>query len=375
MADTEGTVPAKAIPPRPFDYPIHPYCNLLPRASADDEAALEFNVRKVGFQEPAILVKVGRHSAMLDGQTRQKILLKLYDEGVYEDEQGRPLLLAMHHLPDATTPEEMIAIAESKNLRRNLNAAQKACRAVVFHKERVRMAKQMGTPLKVEGDLADFLVKTYGGNRRYLVHVNALEKGDRKLFDAVYSGAMTLAQAHKAHQVAKGRITSTPAASGTGFKDANDLPVPKSLDVVFQDVEHFDVISAELRKLSKRIKVLAESPSGAFIEYGPLQSSIANVAAAVSKSAPHVVCPHCKGKGCDKCKKAGFMTSLMLSVGAQRAEEKTKKEAEAKAAEKKPAKAETPAAEVPPATVPAAASAKARGKPETAAETEKGAKK
>lgn len=372
MATDTKETPATAVPPRPTEYPIHPYCNLLPRPNAEDRGALKANIKKIGVQEPIILAKIGRHHAMLDGQTRQSIVLELYDEGIYKADNGDPLACNAHFLPDTTTPDEMLSLVESKNLRRNLNGAQKACRALEFHGERVRMAKAVGKPIKIEGDFADYLSQTYGVNRRYFVFVNVLHKEDKKLFDAVYSGAMTLAQGHKAHQIAKGRVKGGKVApTPTGYKDANDLPVPKSLDAVFADVEHFEVLSAEVRKIAKRVKVLSESASGAFLEFGSLSASLTNVATSISKARPYVVCPHCKGKagGCDKCKKTGFLTSLMLSVGAQRAEEKVKKGATA------PAKAATtPAAPAgTPAAVPTAApaSAKARGKPDPEAGVDK----
>jgi hypothetical protein len=305
---------------RPTEYPIHPFCNLLPRPNPEDRAGLKENIRQVGVNEPVVLVKVGRHHAVLDGQTRQELVLELWDEGVTKTETGDALTIPLHHMPDTMTPEEMLAFVESKNLRRNLSGAQKACRALEFHAERVRMAKAKNKPIKIDGDFAEYLSKTYGVNRRYFVFVNQLHKENRKLFDAVYSGAMKLEKAHKAHQMELGKKTAKPAQTAKDeYRDAGNKIVPKSLNPVFADVDLFDTISEEIRKLARKIKTLADSPGGAFLEPGPLNGALTNVATSVTKAKPHIVCRYCAGKKCDKCRKTGFTTALMDAAMRQRA--------------------------------------------------------
>lgn len=317
---TEETKADAAQATRPSEYPIHPFCNLLPRPNEEDRAGLKENIRKVGVNEPVVLVKVGRHYAVLDGQTRQELVLELWDEGVLKTESGDAMTIPVHHMPDTMTPEEMLDFVESKNLRRNLSGAQKACRALEFHAEKVRLAKAKGKPIKIEGDFAMYLAKTYGINRRYLVFVNQLYKENRKLFDAVYSGAMKLEKAHRAHQTELGKKTAKPAQTAKDeYKDAANKVVPKTLNPVFADVDLFDTISEEIRKLSKKIKTLSDSPAGAFLEPGPLGSALTNVATSVTKAKPHIVCRNCAGKKCDKCRKTGFTTALMDAAMRQRA--------------------------------------------------------
>jgi len=308
-----------AIPPRPNEFPIHPLALLMPRPLPEDRQALKLNIKKIGVEEPVMVAKTGRTYSILDGVTRQEIVLELYDEGVHHTDSGEALTLPVFHLDDKLTPEQLLAMVESKSLRRNLNGPQRACRALMFHKERVKLAKLAGNPIKVQGDLASYLAENYGSNRRYMVHVNQLEKEAKPLFDAVYAGAMQLSQAQKAHALSKGKPQTKPVPVSTGgYLDANGKKVPPNLDPVFADLDHFDNIATELRALAKKIKTLANSPSGKYLEGDALAAAITNVSKSVVKAKPYVTCKPCGGTGCDKCNKNGFITELQDSVRRQR---------------------------------------------------------
>lgn len=308
-----------AIPPRPTEFAIHPLALLMPRPLAEDRQALKLNIKKIGVEEQIVLAKTGRTHSVLDGVTRQEIVLELYDEGIYHTDSGEALTLPVFYLDDKLTPEQLLAMVESKSLRRNLSGPQRACRALMFHKERVKLAKLAGNPIKVQGDLASYLAEHYGSNRRYMVHVNQLEKEAKPLFDAVYAGAMQLSQAQKAHALSKGKPQAKPVPVATGgYLDANSKKVPPNLEPVFADLDHYDNISTELRALARKIKTLANSPSGKYLEGDALAAAIANVSKSVVKAKPYVVCKPCAGAGCPKCNANGFITELQDSVRRQR---------------------------------------------------------
>lgn len=304
-------------PPRPTEYAIHPYCELVPDTNEDDFAGLVASIQAVGVQESLILAKVGRTHQIIDGRTRQRAVLFLWDKGVYFTDGGKPIDLPCHFLPAGMSDRELLALVDSKSQRRNLNQAQKTCRALEFHAQDVKIAKDAGTPIKIEGDFATYISDRYGLNRRYVSHCHVLRTKARDLYDAVYKAVLPLKAAMSAYKVRTGTsAAATAAAPGSpaaaaGRTDGLGKPLPAALVPAFDDCDAFLVLSAEIRKMGDRIKTLSLAPGGGFLDPAPLVAQLGSVAAAVSKARPFTACPKCHGKKCDRCNKTGYVTKLM----------------------------------------------------------------
>lgn len=320
MSSPEATAEAPAVEApwsRPKEYPIHPLCKLVPEMLPTDFQQMELTVRKYGFKEPAILAKIGRHHVIIEGRTRQKLLLKLYDEGVYNDESGKPITLDFHDM-GAMTDKEVFDLVDSKSSRRNLSKTQAMARAIVFHFEEKKILREAGTPMEVKGNEAEFIMDRYKlRNRMMASNLLMLYRRRQALFMAVYAGELPLPKAmNQLHE----ELEAKKAKSGEKGEevekeegklyDALSNEVPPHLVKVFEDADKFKTLSSQLRKLNTLINELAGSAAGKLLNAASIVSQIGAASTAISRSAPYCVCPHCNGAKCKKCSKYGFMSKL-----------------------------------------------------------------
>lgn len=87
--------------------------------------------------------------------------------------------------------------------------------------------------------------------------------------------------------------------------DAVGNALPVKLRPAFTSAKEFDALNRDLQAISKRLEQLAElSP---FLHLQSVQADISNAKRAVKFARPYAVCGYCKGKGCEACKRTGWV--------------------------------------------------------------------
>lgn len=120
--------------------------------------------------------------------------------------------------------------------------------------------------------------------------VNGNEKEARDL------AADLNANVSKAHRKV---VTPKQASVATG--------VPEHLDETFESNIAFRGLAQRIGKLRADIIELGSQAGGERIPISQIRVDLNNVSAALQASAPHAVCPYCKGTACEKCDALGWM--------------------------------------------------------------------
>lgn len=99
-----------------------------------------------------------------------------------------------------------------------------------------------------------------------------------------------------------------PAAADV-VKDAKGKAVPARLRECFGEKKPvFDQIRRQLGGSLKTLESLAKDPiAGVWLGLLNVRSDLRNAMHHVKFGTPYAVCPYCKGRGCDACKKAGWL--------------------------------------------------------------------
>lgn len=171
--------------------PIHPLAELLPPMTPAEFSALKEDVFRNGQREPAVLLD----GKVLDGRHRQEACAEI----------GKPLKTVKYD-PAWGNPAWFVY---SKAVHRNLTDSQKAAAAVGLLDELARDSRQRSAANLVQnarggnpapsgnGHSREAAASLFGVSGRYVQEAAFIRKQDRRLFDQVLRGALTLPRAKR----------------------------------------------------------------------------------------------------------------------------------------------------------------------------------
>lgn len=310
-------------------YPVHTLAEIFPMPSEETYKGMEQDILANGQLEPIVLYQ----DSVIDGRTRQKILLKHGIEPKYKD------------LPKGADP---VAFVLSKNLhRRHLSESQRAMTAARIlrlrkdqaYEEAVKNMEEVddGKAVTVEGnganghvagaptvqEISDFMNVSKSAVR----HANIVqEKCAVDIVRAVdadelsASDAAAIAELPKAQQlealkkVKEGAARTLKEASGVSQEEVkqklrntqDDLgsPVPARLRDLFADRTLKRAVEAinELCRYAKRTQ--KKNP---YFQLAKLLESADVLGEMVEAATPYAVHQACEGKGCELCRQSGWL--------------------------------------------------------------------
>ena len=85
------------------------------------------------------------------------------------------------------------------------------------------------------------------------------------------------------------------------------MGVPEHLDETFESNISFRGLAQRIGMLRADIIELGSQAGGERIPLSQIRVDLNNVSAALQASAPHAVCPYCKGTACEQCDALGWM--------------------------------------------------------------------
>jgi hypothetical protein len=196
---------------------IHPLCEVAPRMTPAEYAALVADVKETGkIREPAVKLD----GKILDGRHRQDAA---FDAGVP--------LPTIDFDPAWGSP---VRYVYSKLIHRNLAEGQKACAAVGIEEELAKeAAERQRSALKqyrggthattegVNGKSRDLAGQLFGVSGRLVQEAKLLKRQNPKLFEEVFRGRLTVASArNRARAAVRRRLLARKAAAAPNVHSA-----------------------------------------------------------------------------------------------------------------------------------------------------------
>lgn len=339
------------------EYQVHPFALAYPINSADEEM-IRASILKVGVLDPVTLWRCGDGGGamILDGRTRQKIVLALHNEGVVTAENGEDINLRFEFFSGSEV--DAVVFVRAKNLqRRHLSAGQVAAMAVISERQIDEIMESQGAKVRVPGDSIGRTAELAGASRTYVAQCRYILDHDPDQINSVVNGEETpTAVSNRIRLRMKGHSApsspppvesqtesngnpsspapaeSKSASSGANapkesgekkpkkVKDGNGKEVPEDLEEVFQAREVFSEIDEWLKNLWKRIESLGDGPGGAYLPVRQFKAEFNQMRGWIRDSSPHSPCPYCggvrvvNGNACGQCNGCGYMDSLTYKL-------------------------------------------------------------
>lgn len=309
------------------EYPAHPYAELNPTTGDEDFQNVVSSVESVGVQKDVVLAKIpgGRDYAVLDGRTRIKACVSLWERGIFKAKNGEAIEPGLFRLA-TDDPKEMLDHVKASSARRNLSAGQRAAVAVLIDAQENQILKDAGTPrLNADGRKEDYkerwerLRRDSGANHTYLQHCMQMlrHRNCRNLLDSVSSGAMSISEARKRmerrleglpdveeNDGGKAGETGETAGGGDGkaeedkkdILDEDGVKHQGHLGHVFDEAAMFDTALRHVTAATKVLNSIFASPAGSCVEEKVIRDAIKELRSAIRAGRPLRACRMCKGK-------------------------------------------------------------------------------
>ncbi len=137
--------------------------------------------------------------------------------------------------------------------------------------------------------------KMAGASRGTTERVAAIKKKSEPLFQAVKSGEKTIREAQQE------------------IEQDEEKPVAKlsPIDQLKWDAKRLREIVRAAHDLGKELAEISKTPIGIYLHLQSAQHGVDQLKAAVNAALQYAICPKCKGKKCETCKRVGWITELM----------------------------------------------------------------
>lgn len=318
-------------------YKAHPILSLFPAPTDLDLQMMEHSVAKEGVIDQIVAWEAPNgHAWLIDGRTRQgaaeRAFAKKVDAGEPPvAENGRPLQPEVFWFEG--TLEEVYAFISKTHIRKNYTQGQKCAMVVKQHYYEYKQAHGGRLPsledeLAKEGAVtAEMLAARAGGNIHYARICRRLYRERPDLLDSVAMAVTSPGDADKLSKkggaaVEEDKNDPEPPTDPEIVRDASRQEVPKNLEDAFRGVSSFRVVQQHLEDAISAATKIAGTEAGVWFDL-ELFTSLAKGAQLYSKkSAPHLICEPCAGKGreryarvdCERCKGSGYVSKSVLEA-------------------------------------------------------------
>lgn len=264
------------------EFELHPLAESFPAMSELEYEALKEDIRAHG-QKEKILLFAGK---ILDGRHRYRACRELGLQPEFDTFEG-------------TLDEARERGASANLMRRDLSKSQKAM--VIVLSGLVPPPAPQGTRRKY-GTGRDAIIKVgqrFGVNHMTLYKAAFVAARDEQLAQKVVAGTYSVGAAE--------RILKNGAPAEGELLDANQRPVPSSLEAAFRARATFDAIDAKVRDAMQSLGTLLQN--SLFHDENTAETIALFDAArrAARQRKPHSVCGKCAGGGCTLCDKRGWL--------------------------------------------------------------------
>lgn len=316
------------------NFTTHAAASDVPWMSDPEWREFKADVAEHGISEPITCAESGdgKNYIVLDGRHRHSVAVEL---GIKE---------IPYRLVDIAVADQSEFIYRTAVFRRQLSPSR---RAMLAAKIKPRLAEAAVIRMKAgkasdpmaklpQGPARDQAAEIAGVSPRMVDDAaTVLRDGSKEIIDAVERGEVTVSRAAKVVKaeskpdqlaVAKEKpaarkpkadvLTEVLDASGAApavvdGDMATCIPkkaVPAKMARAFSLTAEYDRVQQLFISLNKAVKALADSPAGVFLHAQSVLADLKNAQIAVKFAKPYDVCPACGGKGCDNCKKSGWVT-------------------------------------------------------------------
>ena len=283
-----------------ISYEAHPVSELFPVMDDDAYAALKADIAAHGQAEPIVLWK----KQLIDGRHRLQACKEL---GM------KPVVV------DISDSEDPLAYVISHNLhRRHLSTSQRAMVAAKIATMKVgdnQHAKKEGP--QICGPSAKEAAAALNVSARSVETARqVLEHGAKAVQKAVEQGDLAISTAAELATSGATKAEQTQAVKGGKEAIKGVLKKPPSPAKPSEDW-HPREMSAPimahcqtLTKIGNDIKKRAEQRGGEWIDMQSVAEQIKQLKHSLKLSMYYADCPHCKAKGCKRCRQSGFFPVL-----------------------------------------------------------------
>lgn len=281
---------------------------LLPRLSDDERKQLEANLIEHGCRNPIIVWATGSDDILVDGHNRYEICC----------EHGLPHRITRLKFADRDEAKRFMVLNQFGQ--RNLTDTAKAkLRGIAYNTTKAdrggdrksngngcRLIDTAGTVAEKTG-VSERTVRNDAKTAEQLAAIAAMapeleqaivaEEIEATRAEIKQLSEATPAQVQRvAEKVAAGETDLTDAMPAKKAKPKDDSPFPD----VWAEKPKFDAVVQSIGRLTSEIERLQGTPAGAFLarRRNDTRSLLNDLRDSVKFSAPHQVCPYCKGKGC-----------------------------------------------------------------------------
>lgn len=268
---------------------IHPMCDLVPRLTDEEFAALGEDIRKYGVREP---VKVW-NGYIVDGRHRWEICQRL----------GIDCPIQIIELPEGETVAEYVL---SMNNRRSLTSSQRAALAAEFmpileDEAKKRQASGVEDD-QSRGRAIDHAAKQAKTNPTYVAAAKKIKDADPELHKKVLDGSMSIAEAK---EQAKAKSLPPPPVEDHEIDGLNQAVTEPKVVAALRERAWFGEVVNQVHALKREILEFAKSEAGQELREQQIKTHFENIAAAIRFAEPFTACPlgadNCK-RGCKACK-------------------------------------------------------------------------
>jgi len=279
--------------------PIHPAANIFPMMDAEEFHLLKADIQRHGQREDIIILD----GKIIDGRNRYRACIELGIEPFTAqlDECGDPIAfvlsqnLARRHLTKsqaaAIAAEHLPNFVAEAEVRKSMG--QKT--GGRGHKKTI--GKNLPEVSEPTGKAVERAAEVFGVSPETVRQAAKVKEVSPAVHEQVRAGLVTVNAATKRLAAEE---KSTPAPKGVTV-DGNGVQIPVRLQGVFRRRSDFVALGKRLGCLVSVVEQLAESAAGTILaeRLNSIRIDLKNAQQAIKFSAPHQVCPYCKGKGCE----------------------------------------------------------------------------